>query len=155
MKIPPPLRQVGEYTLGKTIGRGSMGKVRIATSNNIQYGVKIVKRPLPFDSPTDTDILVEYSNFISDDLITQTEVQGAEHLDERRIIREMAITMLLDHPFIVTVHKVFVSNHYYYIIMDYVNGTHLLDFIISHGKLKEKLAQTLLTQLISAIGTTS
>lgn len=33
-----------------------------------------------------------------------------------------------------------------------MNGTQVLDFIISHGKLKEKFAQNLFAQLVSAVG---
>ena len=147
---PPPARQVGNYHLTKTIGRGSTGKVRIAISNNTHYACKIIKRPLP--SPTEPDTLVEYEMFMTDDLITKSEQLTTEHFNERRYLREIATTLLLDHPYIVTVHKVFISNYYYYIIMDFINGTDVLDFIISHGRLKEKFAQQLVRQLVSAIG---
>ena len=150
MTRPQPSRQVGKYLLTKTVGRGSIGKVRIAIADGVQYACKIVKRPVPREC--EIDKLVEYDMFMSDETITVAETLTPAHLDERRLIREMAITLLMDHPYIVTVHKVFISNYYYYIIMDFVNGTHVLDFIISHGKLKEKFAQNLFTQLISAIG---
>jgi serine/threonine protein kinase len=107
------LHQIGDYKLGKTLGKGSMGKVKVAMKDGVKYACKIIKRPIP----DETAALREFV-YMSDDIIALDHDLTTENLDDRRLIREMALTLLLDHPYIVTVHRAFVSSHYYYIIMD-------------------------------------
>lgn len=74
---------------------------------------------------------------------------------EIRTIREASIMLLLHHPFIVSLKEMVILDPYYYLFMEYVNGGQLLDYIISHGKLKEKQARRFARQIISALGKTS
>jgi serine/threonine protein kinase KIN1/2 len=60
--------------------------------------------------------------------------------------------LLLHHPYIVSLKEMIVLNPYYYMFMEYVNGGQLLDYIISHGKLKEKQARRFARQILSALG---
>lgn len=71
---------------------------------------------------------------------------------EIRTIREASIMLLLDHPFIVRVEEMILVDDFYYIFMEYVDGGQLLDYIISHGKLKEKQARQFSRQIASALG---
>ena len=71
---------------------------------------------------------------------------------EIRTIREASIMLLLHHPFIVSLKEFVVLNPYYYLFMEYVNGGQLLDYIIAHGKLKEKQARRFARQILSALG---
>lgn len=77
-----------------------------------------------------------------------------ERSREIRTIREASIMLLLHHPFIVSLKEMVVLNPYYYMFMEYVNGGQLLDYIISHGKLKEKHARRFARQILSALGKT-
>jgi serine/threonine protein kinase len=63
--------------------------------------------------------------------------------------------LLLHHPYIVSLKEMIVLNPYYYMFMEYVNGGQLLDYIISHGKLKEKQARRFARQILSALGQSS
>lgn len=63
--------------------------------------------------------------------------------------------VLLHHPFIVSLKEMVILDPYYYLFMEYVNGGQLLDYIISHGKLKEKQARRFARQILSALGKTS
>lgn len=45
-----------------------------------------------------------------------------------------------------------VLDPYYYLFMEYVGGGQLLDYIISHGRLKEKHARRFARQIVSALG---
>lgn len=60
--------------------------------------------------------------------------------------------MLLHHPYIVSLKEMVILDPYYYLFMEYVNGGQLLDYIISHGKLKEKQARRFARQIVSALG---
>ncbi|ORY06205.1 kinase-like protein [Basidiobolus meristosporus CBS 931.73] len=74
-----------------------------------------------------------------------------EENKEIRVIREAAIMSLLDHPNIVKMKEMIVHNHHYYLILEYVNGGQILDYIISHGRLKEKQARNFARQICSAL----
>ncbi|KAI8368011.1 hypothetical protein EDC96DRAFT_506048 [Choanephora cucurbitarum] len=125
-----PRRVIGNYTLINTLGSGSMGKVRLAVHNitGNKLAVKIVPRKPPKDKKKEKD-----------------------ENREIRTIREASIMLLLHHPFIVSLKEFVVLNPYYYLFMEYVNGGQLLDYIIAHGKLKEKQARRFARQILSAL----
>ncbi|KAJ2762267.1 Serine/threonine-protein kinase, partial [Coemansia nantahalensis] len=68
-----------------------------------------------------------------------------------RIVREVAINRLLYHPNICMLHDVVVHPNHYYIFQELVSGGQMLDYIISHGRLKEKHARKFARQIASAI----
>ncbi|KAJ2910299.1 Serine/threonine-protein kinase [Coemansia aciculifera] len=68
-----------------------------------------------------------------------------------RIVREVAINRLLHHPHICMLHDVVVHPNHYYIFQELVSGGQMLDYIISHGRLKEKHARKFARQIASAI----
>lgn len=71
---------------------------------------------------------------------------------EQRTIREMAIMHLLRHPNICQLKEWVVHGEHYYMFLEFIEGGQLLDYIISHGKLREKLARKFARQIVSALG---
>ncbi|KAF1807756.1 kinase-like domain-containing protein [Mucor lusitanicus] len=120
-----PRRVIGKFFLSKTLGKGSMGKV----------AVKIVPRRLTLNKPTPP---------------TKKE-RDVEISREIRTIREASIMLLLDHPFIARLDEMVLVDNFYYLFMEYVDGGQLLDYIISHGKLKERQARQFARQIASAL----
>lgn len=70
---------------------------------------------------------------------------------EVRTAREAAIVTLLDHPYICGMRDVIKTNNHWYMLCEYVNGGQMLDYIISHGRLKEKQARKFGRQIASAL----
>ncbi|RKO90181.1 kinase-like domain-containing protein, partial [Blyttiomyces helicus] len=70
---------------------------------------------------------------------------------EVRMLREAAIGLLLDHPHIARLYDIILHANHFYMFFEYVNGGQMLDYIISHGKLKEKNARKFMRQIVSAI----
>lgn len=70
---------------------------------------------------------------------------------EARAIREANILLLLHHPYIVSLKEMVDMDDFYYLFMEYVAGGQLLDYIISHGRLKEKQARRFARQILSAL----
>ncbi|ERT00343.1 serine/threoninee protein kinase Kin1 [Sporothrix schenckii 1099-18] len=126
----------GKWILGKVIGAGSMGKVRLATKEdgNEQVACKIIPR-----GSTD------------DNHATRADKERADQSKEIRTAREAAIVTLLNHPYICGLRDVVRTNHHWYMLFEYVNGGQMLDYIISHGKLKEKPARKFSRQIASAL----
>ena len=71
---------------------------------------------------------------------------------EQRTVREMAMMQLLRHPNICQLKEWVNEGDYYYMFLEYVDGGQLLDYIISHGKLREKQARKFARQIVSALG---
>ncbi|KAI9673796.1 MAG: serine/threonine-protein kinase KIN2 [Trizodia sp. TS-e1964] len=126
----------GHWALGKTIGAGSMGKVKLAKrlEGGEQVAVKIVPR-----QSTDEG---HHSN---------RDRERADHSKEVRTAREAAIVTLLEHPYICALRDVVRTNYHWYMLFEYVNGGQMLDYIISHGRLKEKQARKFGRQIASAL----
>ncbi|KAI8064184.1 kinase-like domain-containing protein [Gongronella butleri] len=135
-----PRRVIGNYTLVSTVGSGSMGKVRLAIHNLTQekLAVKIVPRVGTQDKA----------------VLTEAEAEAKREKDKQRevrTIREASIMLLLHHPHIVSLKELVILDPYYYMFMEYVDGGVLIDYIISHGKLKERHARTFARQILSAL----
>lgn len=153
---------LGDYMLGKTIGAGSMGKVKYGCHKTTgeKVAVKIIPRntsvnavqhqarekakrngtPLPRD--------------LSDDPELQSALQRAAAKDkskEVRIMREGSLQLLLRHPHICGMREMIVHNNHYYMVFEYINGGQMLDYIISHGRLRERSARNFARQIGSAL----
>ena len=77
--------------------------------------------------------------------------ERADHSKEIRTAREAAIVTLVNHPYICGMRDVVRTNYHWYMLFEYVNGGQMLDYIISHGKLKEKQARKFGRQVASAL----
>ncbi|KND86453.1 Protein kinase kin1 [Tolypocladium ophioglossoides CBS 100239] len=128
--------QSGKWILGKTIGAGSMGKVKLARKEDgsEQVACKIVPRGATDDGHQ-----------------SRADKERADQSKEIRTAREAAIVTLLNHPHICGMRDVVRTNYHWYMLFEYVNGGHMLDYIISHGKLKEKQARKFSRQIASAL----
>ncbi|KAL0075798.1 kinase-like domain-containing protein [Phycomyces blakesleeanus] len=125
----------------KTIGAGSMGKVKLAEclTDTIKqkYAVKIMPK-IDLTSPAVIGARVK-------------DPKDTPKEREQRTVREMAIMHLLRHPNICQLKEWVSEGDQYYMFLEYVDGGQLLDYIINHGKLREKQARKFSRQIISAL----
>lgn len=131
-----PRKMIGDYILGKTLGAGSMGKVKVGVHNKTgrKVAVKIIPRnPPPGSEEGKSGAVVDTDN------------------KEVRVVREAAILQLLRHPNVVKMYDMVVHPRYFYLFFEYVSGGQMLDYIIGHGRLKEKVARKFVRQMVSAI----
>ena len=70
---------------------------------------------------------------------------------EIRTLREAALSMLLHHPYICGMREMIIHQHHYYMVFEYVSGGQMLDYIISHGRLRERVARKFARQIGSAL----
>ncbi|WFD18420.1 non-specific serine/threonine protein kinase [Malassezia caprae] len=70
---------------------------------------------------------------------------------EVRIVREGSLQMLLMHPYICRMREMIVHTNHYYMIFEHINGGQMLDYIISHGRLRERSARIFARQIGSAL----
>ncbi|KAH7906248.1 hypothetical protein BJ138DRAFT_1016529 [Hygrophoropsis aurantiaca] len=137
-------RILGDYTLSKTLGAGSMGKVKLAVHNitDEKLAVKILPRVHPSTTPPNG------TNATPEAIAKQASKDASKEI---RTLREAALSMLLHHPYICGMREMIVHQHHYYMVFEYVNGGQMLDYIISHGRLRERVARKFARQIGSAL----
>lgn len=116
--------KIGHYILGDTLGIGTFGKVKIATHQltNHKVAVKILNR------------------------------QKIKSLDVvSKIKREIQNLKLFRHPHIIKLYQVISTPTDIFMVMEYVSGGELFDYIVKHGKLKEPEARRFFQQIISGV----
>src|SRR6266545_7982937 len=98
----------------------------------MKLAVKILPRVNPNPPPQ--------ANGSSSNTDTQTVRQPSKDASkEIRTLREAALSMLLYHPYICGMREMIIHQHHYYMVFEYVNGGQMLDYIISHGRLRERV----------------
>ncbi|XP_071438984.1 5'-AMP-activated protein kinase catalytic subunit alpha-2 [Hetaerina americana] len=119
-----PNVKIGHYTLGPTLGVGTFGKVKIGEHQKTKHkvAVKILNRQK----------------------IKSLDVVG-------KIRREIQNLKLFRHPHIIKLYQVISTPTDIFMIMEYVSGGELFDYIVKHGKLKEYEARRFFQQIISGV----
>ena len=117
----------GAYILGSTLGEGEFGKVKLGWRKDgkhpSQVAIKLIKR---------------------DTLARDAEL-------EVKIHREINSMRLLSHPNIINLVEVLKSGKYIGIVLEYVSGGELFEYILQHKHLKENVAKRLFAQLVSGV----
>ncbi|KAI0289554.1 kinase-like domain-containing protein [Russula brevipes] len=127
---------IGLWKIGRTIGKGSSGRVRIARhSKTGKYAaVKIVSKTALVNSRRSIQGLVDQADRI---------LLGIE--------REIVIMKLIDHPNIMRLYDVWETSTELYLILEYVEGGELFDYLCKRGRLSTPEALGYFQQIIAAI----
>ncbi|THH14632.1 hypothetical protein EW146_g5724 [Bondarzewia mesenterica] len=127
---------IGLWKIGRTIGKGSSGRVRIARhSKTGQYAaVKIVSKIALVNSRMSMQNLEEHADRV---------LLGIE--------REIVIMKLISHPNIMRLYDVWETSTELYLILEYVEGGELFDYLCIKGRLSTTEALGYFQQIISAI----
>ena len=70
---------------------------------------------------------------------------------DEKVRREIKILKLFYHPHIIRLYEVIYTPTDIYMVMEFVPGGELFDFIVSNGRLSEPRARTMFQQLISGV----
>ncbi|XP_016109729.1 serine/threonine-protein kinase MARK2-like isoform X12 [Sinocyclocheilus grahami] len=114
---------IGCYRLLKTIGKGNFAKVKLA------------KHVL-----TDKEVAVK--------IIDKTQLNSSSL---QKLFREVRIMKVLNHPNIVKLFEVIETDKSLYLVMEYASGGEVFDYLVAHGRMKEKEARAKFRQIVSAV----
>ena len=68
-----------------------------------------------------------------------------------KMYREVRILKMLHHPNIIKLYEVIETTHTVFLVMEYVTSGELYDYLVVHGKMKEKEARIKFRQILSAV----
>ncbi|KAL0994109.1 hypothetical protein UPYG_G00117860 [Umbra pygmaea] len=114
---------IGNYRLLKTIGKGNFAKVKLA--RHILTGKEVAVK-----------------------IIDKTQLNPSSL---QKLFREVRIMKLLNHPNIVKLFEVIETEKTLYLIMEYASGGEVFDYLVAHGRMKEKEARAKFRQIVSAV----
>ncbi|XP_071963147.1 MAP/microtubule affinity-regulating kinase 3-like isoform X3 [Antedon mediterranea] len=114
---------IGKYRLLKTLGKGNFAKVKLAKH-----------------IPTGKEVAIK---IIDKGQLNPSSLQ--------KVYREVRIMKLLDHPNIVKLFEVIETEEKLYLIMEYASGGEVFDYLVAHGRMKEKEARSKFRQIVSAV----
>ncbi|MEJ2544551.1 MAG: protein kinase, partial [Calditrichaceae bacterium] len=77
--------------------------------------------------------------------------QDSENVD--RLIREAKAAAKLVHPNVVTIHEIGKADFGQYIVMEYINGTSLLDYLYNNETINQECAVNFTIQILKALST--
>ena len=121
--ITPP-SSVCEFVLGQKLGEGTFGTVRLGT--NKQTGEKVAIKILE-------------------------KIKMINYDDKKRLEREINILKKIHHPNIVKVFCVIETERQIFIVMEYIKGNELFQYIVLKRKLEEEEACYFFLQIINCI----
>ncbi|MBW0542968.1 hypothetical protein O181_082683, partial [Austropuccinia psidii MF-1] len=124
---------VGAWMLGKTIGKGSSGHVKLAKHSKSGHlaAVKIVPKHMLVNSRMNTNKAGAKVNKM---------LLGIE--------REIIIMKLIEHPNVVSLYDVYENSHELYLVMEYVEGGELFEYLALRGRFQEREALYYFQQII-------
>nr|XP_053620527.1 MAP/microtubule affinity-regulating kinase 3-like isoform X7 [Plodia interpunctella] len=114
---------IGKYKLLKTIGKGNFAKVKLAKH-----------------VPTGKEVAIK--------IIDKTQLNPGSL---QKLFREVRIMKMLDHPNIVKLFQVIETEKTLYLVMEYASGGEVFDYLVLHGRMKEKEARAKFRQIVSAV----
>src|ERR1700722_1011200 len=119
-EYPDDVRVLGPWIIGECVGKGASGRVKIARHH--RTGQLAAVKILPIQP-----ILNSRAS-----LATQQAKSDRQRLE---INREIIMMKLMNHPNIIRIYDVYESDKELFLVLEYVKGGELYDYLVNRGKL--------------------
>lgn len=118
--------KIGNYILGETLGKGTFGKVKLGEHQFIKHKVAVK-------------------------IINRLKLKTKDSDGATKIRREILNMKLFRHPHIIKLYQVISSPTDIFMIMEFVSGGELFEYIVQQGKLRQDEARRFFQQIISGL----
>nr|KMM66857.1 BR serine/threonine-protein kinase 1 [Coccidioides posadasii RMSCC 3488] len=134
---------IGPWQLGKTLGKGSTGRVRLAKHSvtGQTAAIKIVSKK--------SAALAQSQSIAAMD--KKIDAAPGSRTIPSGIEREVVIMKLIEHPNVISLYDVWENRGELYLVLEYVEGGELFDYVSERGPLPEIEAVRLFRQIIAAL----
>jgi len=116
--------KIGQYVLGKNLGIGAFGKVKLATHAVTEHKVAVK-------------------------ILNKAKIKQLGM--EEKVQREINILHLCTHPHIIRLYEVIDTPTDIFLVNEYVSGGELFDYIVSKGRLSSDEARNFFHQIVSGV----
>jgi 5'-AMP-activated protein kinase catalytic alpha subunit len=116
--------KIGQYVLGKNLGIGAFGKVKLATHSVTGHKVAVK-------------------------ILNKAKIKQLGM--EEKVQREINILHLCTHPHIIRLYEVIDTPTDIFLVNEYVSGGELFDYIVSKGRLSSDEARNFFHQIVSGV----
>ncbi|PWY83502.1 Pkinase-domain-containing protein [Aspergillus heteromorphus CBS 117.55] len=137
---------VGPWQLGKTLGKGASGRVRLAKHANTGQiaAIKIVSKK--------SAAITQSASIAGMDRKAGHFAGIGPRQIPSGLEREVVIMKLIEHPNVINLYDVWENRGELYLVLEYVEGGELFDYVSKHGPLPEEEAVRLFRQIIAGLG---
>eukprot|EP01059_Diplonema_ambulator_P011387 TRINITY_DN21340_c0_g1_i1.p1 TRINITY_DN21340_c0_g1~~TRINITY_DN21340_c0_g1_i1.p1 ORF type:complete len:630 (+),score=167.51 TRINITY_DN21340_c0_g1_i1:55-1890(+) len=118
------LFKIGSYVLGETLGKGSFGKVKLATHEVTGHKVAVK-------------------------ILNRQKIKSSQM--DKKIKREITVLKLFRHPHIIRLYDVMETATDIFMCMEYIDKGELYDYIVTHGVLSQSAARRFFQQIVSGV----
>lgn len=126
-------KQIGPWVLGECVGKGASGRVKVA--RHCETGQMAAVKILPLETV----------------LSSRLSLRSRENKAEKHrngIDKEIIMMKLMDHPNIVRIYDVFEGEKELFLVLEYVDGGELFDYLVNHGRMEPHKALCYFKQII-------
>lgn len=116
--------RIGHYVLGETLGTGTFGKVKLGRHQITNHLVAVK-------------------------MMNREKIKALDVVSKIR--REIQNLKLFSHPHIIKLYQVISTPTDIFMVMEYVAGGELFDYIVKKGRLREEEARRFFQQIISGV----
>lgn len=134
--FPEDPKVIGFWAMGETVGKGASGRVRIA--RHTRTGKVAAAKIIPAK-----EVAASRASLAAAAAKAEKQRMGIE--------REILMMKLMDHPNIMRLYDVWESDKDLYLILEYVEGGELFDYLVNRGKLPVAEALNYFKQIIAGL----
>ena len=136
----------GEYMVGRALGEGGFGITYLG--RDLVLGNRVaIKEYFPSGMST------RDHNFTSQVTLTKTDSRDPYEQGRKNFLKEARTLARFDtQPGIVRVRRFFEANNTAYLVMDYVEGVTLKEYVKTHGPIKSEILFPMFRPIIDALG---
>ncbi|KND03181.1 CAMK/CAMKL/BRSK protein kinase [Spizellomyces punctatus DAOM BR117] len=146
-------QRIGPYVVGKTLGVGSTGRVKLGT--HIESAQRVAIKIIPKETLSTTSSSSSQQPPASPATSTPPSASASSTPPvpsiNKKLEREITIMKLIQHPNVLQLYDVYETDKELFLILEHVEGGELFDYLVKKGRLSEQEALGFFQQIMFGI----